>query len=267
MSTSRLADRQIRAAASQAALRLDVRGPVSQALGKAGIVVPPEPLATSASAAPEPARTAGRSRARAAERVLKPFEPAPWPTKRPASAPMEPLSGLTADERRVHRILLDSLARLNAERNGGLGGLSFAERKKLETLDLGYLDDQLAAMVRRRKTTTTALQVGMTAGVLLVPLLALGLFLNGVLDAVPIVLGALIALAGVGAALAAQSGVGRSASPRQAIYEALRELALVADADDATSEALAQADLLIDTLADADESAMTAAARRARVRT
>ncbi|MDT0630348.1 hypothetical protein RQM47_04325 [Rubrivirga sp. S365] len=50
--SARLADRRIRAAALRAAPALDVRGPVSEALGRAGIAVPPADAAPPRTAAP-----------------------------------------------------------------------------------------------------------------------------------------------------------------------------------------------------------------------
>ena len=227
MSAPRLvADRRIREAAHAAAPGLDVRGPVSRALAQAGL--------TQAGLTP------------------------------PASAPRwtepAPVSGLTADERRVHRLLLDALARLGTERGGG--GLGFAERKRLEALDVSFIDAELAAMARRRAVATRALTWGLGGGVVVLPLVVLAVILTGAADPVPVVLGLLVALAAAGAALAALG----APPPRRQIYEALRELALVADPGEATSTALLEADLLIDRLAEADEAAAPAVAPRARAR-
>ena len=82
MSTSRLADRQIRQRAAQAALRLDVRGPVSQALGAAGIVVPEAdaPLAAPAVEPARPALGARRGAPASAARGQAVRARARWPT-------------------------------------------------------------------------------------------------------------------------------------------------------------------------------------------
>ncbi|PAP75162.1 hypothetical protein [Rubrivirga marina] len=262
MAVSRLADRRIREEAARAALRLDVRGPVSEALGKTGIVVPPASAEPSTEAAPAstplPEAPALRG-VRPAERVVKPFEKAAWPTRRARRAGADPLSGLTADERRVHRILLSQLDLANAQSQSGIGSLTYVETKRLESLDLAFINAELAKMTERRVQTAEVGRVGLLTAVVLAPLaLGVALVAGAGIEAVLIALAVLMA---VSSALLAQSAAAGPSTPRRQIYEALRELALLLDGD-ATSEAVLQADLLIDQLADADTSVHTPTARR-----
>ena len=266
MATSRLADRQIRAAAQRAALRLDVRGPVSEALGKTGIPVPPAeappaPLATPDRQPEAPARPLGRG----LQPTVKPLEPAPWPTRRAEPAP---LTGLTADERRVHRILLDALD-LTDRPSDFAGGIGYAERKRLEALDLPFINAQLAKMDRHGGASARATR--WTVGVLSTVggfLLALALFEPGA--AAVGVLGATGVSLLIAAAVAWMFGVqtGPSADARRRkIYEALRELALLVTPRDDASDALAEADRLIDRLALGDLDGPTPDADRPAHRT
>ena len=269
MSTSHLADLRIRAAASQV-VGLDVRGPVSEALGRAGIAVPPAPLAgavpdgvadepgqtanlgetTTSTTAPTPA--ASRSGAQAAPRVVKPFDAAPWPTQKPRPAtpgPPAALSGLTADERRVHRILLDALARENTNADVS-DGLTYTEKKHLSTLSLPYIDAEIARL--NAKPSVSGLRwlfVALALGVAMPLLFAGGS--GDPPDSWRIL--AMVILFGVVFLFNVRKSNG-STKQRLAIFEALRELALLADPDDVTSDALAQADAVIDRLADADDS-------------
>lgn len=261
MAVSRLADRRIREAATQAALRLDVRGPVSEALGKAGIVVPPaapdEPPTPGRAPAPA-SRTAGRG----LRPTVKPLAPAPWPTRRAASPGPPPLSGLTADERRVHRILLDQLALANAQSQNGVGELTYVEKTKLKALDLAFINAELAKMSEREVRSAEIGRRVLLGALVLAPLgLGAALVAGAGIEAILVALGVLVAASG---ALLAQSAQASPSSPRRQIYQALRELALLLD-EDAASEAVLQADLLIDHLAGAAPSAETGAAR-ARVR-
>ena len=264
MAVSRLADRRIREAATQAALRLDVRGPVSEALGKTGIVVPPsapdEPATAPASTPPSRPDPLLRG-VRPAERVLKPFEEATWPTRRASTPNRDPLSGLTADERRVHRILLDQLALANAQSQNGVGGLTYVEKKKLEALDLAFLNAELAKMSEREIRSAEIGRVGLLVTLFLAPLaLGIALVAGAGIEAVLIALCVLVAASG---ALLAQSAQTGASTPRRQIYRALRELAVLLD-EDAASEAVLQADLLIDQLAGADAPAAPTARRRVR---
>ena len=263
MSTARLADRQIRGAALQAALRLDVRGPVSQALGQTGIVVPEEPespasVAPSAESAPA-RRTVGR--AKAAPRVVKPFQPAPWPTRRTPAEP-EALAGLTADERRVHQILLDALV-LNSESGLGDGtgtsGLSYLERKHLKALDLPFINAEIAKMDDRGSgsaKTFAALGLSWFGGILM----AIGFTSTTAAATFIAASGALLLVlaAAVGVGLIPSSSVSHfgisagAVAQRRKIYGALRELALLVDPGDAVSDALAEADRVIDRIAFSD---------------
>ena len=271
MPTRRLADRQIRAA-QQAALRLDVRGPVSEALGKAGVIVPEEPEAASRTGAAEPttggaappvARTSGL---RAPAPAVKPFQRAAWPTRRTRAEPAPeppPLSGLTADERRVHRILLDALARENAQ-DGVSSGLSYAEKKHLPTLDLAFIDAQLERLEQQRASQKNWATAGIAIGVTLVPLVVLAVAVGGA-DAGAL-FGVLLGVFALGGALLVRAGRMGGPGPRQQIYEALRELALLVD-DAPVSDAVRQADLLIDRLAGADAPDASASRPAPRART
>ncbi len=270
--SAHLADRQIRAA-QQAALRLDVRGPVSEALGKAGIVVPtegaPEPLAETP-ASPEVDRPTRARDAWPAERVVKPFQPAAWPTRRtraePASGP-PPLSGLTADERRVHRILLDTLD-LAGRQGDYASGLSYVEKKRLGALDLAFINAEIAKMNEGFDLSSPVVRWAMAGAGLTMALLA-GLF--GLLGEGPAALGFLIAAVLIpvllGPLATAAQNTGPAAAHRRKIYEALRELALLVD-DAPVSDAVRQADLLIDHLAGAGTPNAPASRppRRARTR-
>ena len=264
MATARLADRQIRAA-QQAALRLDVRGPVSEALGKTGIVVPAakpaptdEPLAA---ADRQPTTAPPRTVGRGLRPTVKPIAPAPWPTRRTVPSEPDPLSGLTADERRVHRILLDQLALANAQSQNGVGGLTYVEKKKLATLDLAFINAELAKMSEREVRTAETGRVGILVTLFLAPLaLGIALVAGAGVEAVLIALGVLVAASGALLGMSAQTN---PSAPRRQIYQALRELAVLLD-EDAASEAILQADLLIDQLAGADVPAAPTARRRAR---
>ena len=264
MSTSRLADLRVRASAAQV-VGLDVRGPVSEALGRAGIVVPPasEPGEVEGSA-PTPATS--RPDAKAAPRVVKPFAETPWPTRRRTPKSPEPpatLSGLTADERRVHRILLDALARENA-RDGISDGLSYAEKKNLGVLDLGFINGEIAEMERRRTARAAWVPALLALGAVVVPLVVLAAAVGGGAEAA--IFAVLLSALAAGAVLASQAAAPRAMSSREAIYQALRELAVLADPDDVTSDALAQADAVIDRLADVDTSGATSGTTRQRLR-
>ena len=248
MSTRQAADRRIRAAALGAP-GLDIRGPVSQALARAGVTVPPAE-ADETLAPPETPPPARRAPSQAAPRVLKPFDEAPWPTRATAE-PKAVLSGLTADERRVHRILLDTLA-LQSHVHGTGAGLTYAETHKLAVLDLAFIDAEIDKMDRRVSWSATSLKLvagvagatlGVTAGVL-------GLLGEGqaALVVSGLVVGALILLLPL---VRLASASRPASSPRRTIYQALRELALLVD-DAPVSNALRQADALIDRLADAD---------------
>ena len=265
---ARLADRQIRAAALRAAPTLDVRGPVSEALGRAGITVPPaEDAAPPEAVAPPPTkRRPARSGktvggVAAPDPVVRPFEAAPWPTRAGrGSDPERALSGLTADERRVHEILLDSLEREAAR--GGAGELSYLEKKRLAVLDLAFINAQLAKMDGRRPnaaSTRLALQIGAVAiGVVAAALALLG---EGGAAVFVGVASGLTILGGVGLAHLLTSASASDANPRRQIYEALRELALLVD-DAPVSDALRQADQLIDHFAEPAAPPRTAAPSR-----
>ena len=206
---------------------LDVRGPISRAIRDAGVTVP--------AAAPTPAASA-------------------------------PLSGLTADERRVHAILMDSLVMFQQQGQPG-SGLSYVERKKLGDLDLAFIDAELAKMNRTGEFSGTLAKwtflacVGVLAFLLLIPLL------TGAATATLLLWagGGLLA-AGVFALVAGSTTLAPYASPqRKKIYHALRELALFAHPDDLpVSDALRQADLVIDKLAEADEPSLAPTRSRTR---
>ena len=243
--SARLADRQIRAAALRAAPTLDVRGPVSEALGRAGIVVPPVDAAPPEPAAPPPVRprpalsrkTVGG--VAAPEPVVKPFEAAPWPT-RAGRDDERALSGLTADERRVHRILLDSLEREAS--SGGAGELTYLEKKRLGVLDLAFINAQLAKMDRPTSISPEVVKWGgVTAAIFA------GAFVGGLVAGVGV---GVIAMSVFVALLTWGRLVRTTSGSRRQIYEALRELALLVD-DAPVSAALDQADRLIDQFAGA----------------
>lgn len=260
MPTSRLADRQIRAAASTAALRLDVRGPVSEALAKTRVVVPPadEPEApvardrarqeeTAPSILPQPARRGVRP----AKRVLKPFKASAWPTQRVRTLEPEALAGLTTDERRVHRALIDALdtrAQSGLD-NTGTAGLSYAERKRLQALDLAFINAELAKMEKPLFLGSSRFRIGSA----FVALFALGVMMATVLNGngansgnvLTIVALVLTMLGGFSDLFGLRAG----RPERKRIYQALRELALVGDdPSEVTSATLLHSDRLIDQL-------------------
>ncbi len=256
-----MADRQIRGAAAQAAPRLDVRGPVSRALAGTGVTLPPDDGATEAAPpalvpARTPARTpAPRTYGPPARRVTKPFEPAPWPTQRSSPAQRPALSGLTADERRVHRILIDTLDVTAEHAGGGLGGLTYGDRQRLEALDLAFLNAQIAGRDRNAGLRQTLALAGLAAGLV-------AALVTAIVGTVAAGLG--LAVASVAAAAAVMSSGGPASGQRRRILLALRELALLAHDDRLASDALAQADRLIDHLADADEASTTPTRSRVR---
>lgn len=267
MATARLADRHIREEAARAALRLDVRGPVSEALGRTGIVVPPtdDPSAPLAAPASTPPAEAAADRPARQARGLQ--ARAPKPIRGPSKLPPPSVSdGLTADERRVHRILIESLEREYAREDSGLGSMSYAEKQKLKTLDLAYIDAEIAKMDRRDDLLGTLAKRGLAAGFVVLPLVAFLLFDTGVENALGLTFGFLTVLLSIGSLTLRQEP-----PQRLAIYEALRELALAADPGEPPSAAVAEADRIIDRLAFADlgepePSAERAPARRLRTR-
>ena len=93
------------------------------------------------------------------------------------------------------------------------------------------------------------------------PIIALILTQPGVGNAFDIVAGLLALLGGLGVFFVIRSGT----SQRQAIYEALRELALAADPGEAPTAAVAEADRIIDQLAfsDLDDAGLEAPSDRA----
>ncbi|MEM7787138.1 MAG: hypothetical protein AAF594_05350 [Bacteroidota bacterium] len=249
---SRLADRQIRASAALAAPTLDVRGPVSEALGRTGLTVPPasaEP-APAPEAAPEPPSGRTRPAVPGLTPTVKPFEDAAWPTR--GSTEAAPLLGLTPDERRVHRILIDALVVDSQQGLGngtGVVGLSYLERKKLEALDLAYINAELAKMSRPASFDSPMFRwMAAGAGVGAVGfLLALTRAAGDLTDAGSML--SLLTFVLCTAAFAIRAVQEATVSPqRKKIYEALRELALLVD-DLPVSEAVATADRLIDGLA------------------
>ena len=280
MSTSRLADQRIRASSSQV-VGLDVRGPVSRALARAGVEVPPARLADETGeaaaggtepTASAPARTASRPKTPAARRVVKPFADAPWPTRAPKADPKAVLSGLTADERRVHRILLDTLAMQNDQGYGqGMVGLSYTEKQKLAVLNLAFIDDRLAAGASDHGQIP---HTPLIAGLLALSVAAAAAFVAGWAVVAIALVTVAVALLLIDGLMAQRTD--RLSTPQRRIYEALRELALLADPNDVTSDALAQADAVIDRLAADDRTprlsldvatpAPTASASRTRAR-
>ncbi len=259
MPTSRLADQRIRAAASQV-VGLDVRGPVSRALGQIPVPLADEAGETAApptSAAP-PTQSPRRTGAKPARRVVKPFADAPWPTQQARANPKAVLSGLTADERRVHRILLDTLAiHGDLAYNNGMGtpGLTYAEKRKLAVLDLAFIDSEIAKMEQGVEWNTPGIRWLLGIGSALMGLIAAGAAAGGDTDAalgfgaVAMVLPLLLILL-----LTIQMPkLNQASAPRRKIYDALRELALLVD-DAPVSDALQQADAVIDRLAASDDS-------------
>jgi hypothetical protein len=126
--------------------------------------------------------------------------------------------------------------------------MSYAEKQKLKTLDLAHLDAELSKMDGQHELLDRLIKGGLAAGFVALPILAFVLFRAGVENAFALVTGLLTLLGGLGVSLNLRSGP----SQRQAIYEALRELALAADPGATPSAAVAEADRIIDRLAVAD---------------
>ncbi|MGB3542129.1 hypothetical protein [Rubrivirga sp.] len=251
MPTARLADRQIRAAAAQAALRLDVRGPVSKALGDAGITIEPADLervvledeSNPRDRAPEPRV---RPRGRGLEPTHKPFKDTPWPS-RSSTSRATPASGLTPDERRVHRILLEQLELASQYGHGtGTIGLTYAEKKHLKSLNLAFIEDEIAKMDRGLDASHPAVGWGIGFGTAMMVATA-GLF--ALMGETAFVAGFLLVALAVFTLgrpfVRMMEGVSQSTTPRRKIYHALRELALLVH-DLPESPALDHADRVID---------------------
>ena len=225
-----VADRRIREAAARGGPGLDVRGPISEAMARTGLAVP---------------------------------------ARAPAPTPAAPLSGLTADERRVHAILIDALAMTARQGLGdgtGISTLSFAEKKNLAVLDLPFIEAELIKMTSGGLVSPTVrwtLGVGTALGAgLLAAMVFTGedLLTGGALVSV---LTLVLALG----ALALQAARARAGSPqREKVYRPLRELALVAHDDLPVSDALQNADRVIDRLALSDQTPASTPALRGRVR-
>ena len=176
-----------------------------------------------------------------------------------------PLSGLTADERRVHRLLVHALDRENT-RSGFSSGLSYAEKKRIaESLDLAFIQREIDGMEAFRAQN----EAGPTSSQAEWEWKA-RLFIALLVLAAPVALwdvlsastpsGALIVV-GIGAVfmvLVRSLGERERLAPpstRQKIYEDLRELALALDLSDAAeSPSIRRADLLIDSLTTEDRA-------------
>ena len=190
---------------------------------------------------------------RPARRVVKPFQEAAWPTQPRRSVEPAALAGLTPDERRVHTALLDALdrrARLGIDKTG-VAGLSYAERKKLQALDLAFINAEIAKMERpffgasgRRSRTVAAIIAAFALGLMVATAVKDG-GIDGA-DAVLFVGMFFTAVAG----LVDWLGFRPQPAERRRIFAALRELALlVDDPAPATTQALRESDHLMDQLA------------------
>jgi len=195
----------------------------------------------------------------------------------------EAAAGLTGDERRVHRALIDALDKRDqlGLDHTGIAGLSYAERKRLQALDLAFINAELAKMdrpvlsrlprVRVAFGILAAFGAGATAAVML----------TGSGDANALTLATFVLIMASG--LVEVFGLRASTPTRRRIYETLRELALLTnDPAPATATALRQSDRLIDQLtadasrtprlganlldppADAERAAASTAGRRVR---
>lgn len=165
------------------------------------------------------------------------------------------MAGLTDDERRVHRALIDALhkrAQTGLD-STGTPGLSYAERKRLQALDLAFINAELAKMEKPLVLGSPRFRVSAA----LIALLALGvmaaaLVKGDVVGGANLLTNLLTTLALALSALGGMSdlfGLSVGRPERKRIYEALRELALVVDdPSEAASAALQRSDRLIDQL-------------------
>ena len=163
----------------------------------------------------------------------------------------QPGAGLTRRERRVKAILLKELERMNGE---GKQWISYQERRKLfDTLDVDFIDREIATMERRLRP-----RPWLTVPLALLALAYPGVYIGGAVGeplswatGLQVVLGLAMP-----ASLAFSWVAGRRALRRRLwIYQALRELSDAEDEGVQLDESVRLADLLIDRIVDADESA------------
>ena len=163
----------------------------------------------------------------------------------------QPGAGLTRRERRVKAILLKELEKMSGE---GKRWISYQERKKLfDTLDVDFIDREIAKMERQLRPRPVWTAVLAVIG------LAYPIFYIGGAVGEPLswwtALDVLLGLA-MPVSLVASWTMSRKATQRRLwIYQALRELSDAEDEGRQLDESVRLADLLIDRIVDAEESA------------
>ena len=209
----------------------------------------PEPLSNAADRRPafkvrgEVSRTIGKaSGARGAEAATR---------QRPAGA------GLTLRERRVKKILVKELEKINGSQLGG--GLSYMERQKLvKTLDVDYIDSELEKMEAQEARIRAGFTwVGVPFALFAVGVAAYYVATGQPFESVfPVLYPLLFGFTFVQTL--------RATRRRRWIFEALRELSDADDLDVQLPESVALADLLIDRIVEAEDAASGVPLRRVR---
>lgn len=210
-----VADRRIREDAIRKAPQLDVRGPVSRAVGSKAM-----------GRTDELARTLDR----------------------------QPGAGLTRRERRIKEILLKELETMHGQ---GKSWVSYQERKNLfEVLDAGFIDREIAKMERQIRPRPW-LTIPLALLALAYPVFYIGGAFGEPLTwatAIEVFLGLAMP-----ASLITSWVLSRKATRRRLwIYQALRELSDAEDEGRQLDASVQWADLLIDRIVEAEETASRA---------
>ena len=163
----------------------------------------------------------------------------------------QPGAGLTRRERRVKAILLRELEKMQ---DGGKSWVSYQERKKLfDTLDVDFIDREIAKMERQLRPRPW-LTIPPALLALAYPVFYIGGAFGEPLTwwtAAEVVLGLAMPVS-----LVASWTMGRKATQRRLwIYQALRELSDAEDEGRQLDESVRLADLIIDRIVDAEETA------------
>lgn len=166
-----------------------------------------------------------------------------------------PGAGLTRRERRIKDVLVKELERLQQGQ-----GLTYVEKQKLvKTLDVAFIDAELAKMRKRLRQLPLAL--GAVVAVAAIGILAA--FAADVFAGAAVWSDGFAFLSLLPAALA--PALQQKAIQRKIwIYEALRELSDAEEMDVQLPDSVALADLLIDRIVDAEEEASRTPLRRIR---
>ena len=175
--------------------------------------------------------------------------------RRPLAAARPPGAGLTRRERRIKDILVKELEKLQQGQ-----GLTYVEKQKLvKTLDVAFIDAELAKM--RKRVRQFPLALGALVAIAAVGILAA--FAADVASGSAVWSDGFAFLSLLPAALA--PALQQKAIQRKIwIYEALRELSDAEEMDVQLPDSVALADLLIDRIVDAEEEASRTPLRRIR---